>query len=254
MLDNVHIHLECVSCPLIQTSLTCIVVVILRLLCRTVYAHGGGSGSRRGFLGLDDYITMGCMMVLLATCIAITIGSSHGLGRRMASLEPAQQRLALKWNAIIGSIIVWTFSLPKFAIVAILKRILDYGNKTSFMFWSLALTSQACMASSSIWWFKQCSPIAYQWDKSIPGGSCASVNVMINLGYVVSAYSAFLDLLFALYPIPFIMRLNMPLRSRVAVSIALALSGLACFASIYKLAVFGGIFELMDKDPTCKFG
>lgn len=48
------------------------------------------------------------------------------------------------------------------------------------------------------------------------------------------------------------MRLNMPLRSRLAVSFALGLSVLACIVSIYKLAIFGEIFAILEKDPTCK--
>lgn len=120
------------------------------------------------------------------------------------------------------------------------------------MFWSLALSSQACILATSVWWFKQCTPVEYGWDRNIPGGSCASVSVLANLGYFTSAYSAFLDIVFALYPIPFIMRLNMPLKSRIAVSIALGLSSLACIVSIYKLAIFGDIFAILAEDPTCE--
>ncbi|OBT56164.1 hypothetical protein VE04_02477 [Pseudogymnoascus sp. 24MN13] len=72
------------------------------------------------------------------TCILVSIGSHHGLGRHMASLDPPDIMEALKWNAIISSILIWSFSLPKFAIIAILKRILDYGTKTTILFWALA--------------------------------------------------------------------------------------------------------------------
>ena len=130
---------------------------------------------------------------------------------------------ALKWNAIISSILIWSFSLPKFAIIAILKRILNYGRKTTILFWALALSSQACILATSVWWFKQCTPVEYGWDRSTDG-HCAPVKVMADLGYFTSAYSAFLDLFFALYPIPLIMRLNMPFKSRIAVSIALMLA------------------------------
>jgi hypothetical protein len=75
---------------------------------------------------------------------------------------------------------------------------------------------------------------------------------MADLGYFTSAYSAFLDLFFGLYPIPLIMRLNMPFKSRIAVSIALGLSGLACIVSVYKLAIFGQVFEILEQDPTCE--
>ena len=226
-----------------------LVIVILRIICRTILVRGGG---KRGNLGLDDYITIFCIVILLLTCILVNIGSQHGLGRRMHTLEPPQRIEALKWNVIISSILIWSFSLPKFAIIAILKRILNYGLKTSIMFWGLALSSQACILATSVWWFVQCRPVEYGWDRSIDGGSCAPISVLANLGYFTSAYSAFLDLFFALYPIPFIKRLKMPLKSRIAVSIALGLSSLACIVSIYKLAIFGEIFAILEVDPTCK--
>jgi hypothetical protein len=148
---------------------------------------------------------------------------------------------ALKWNVIISSVLIWTFSLPKFAIIAILRRILDYGLKTTILFWGLALSSQACILATSIWWYKQCDPVEFGWDRTIPGGKCASTKVMSDLGYFTSAYSAFLDVFFALYPIPFNMRLNMPLKNRILVSIALGLSILAFVLTIYKLTIFGKI-------------
>ncbi|KAL7622457.1 hypothetical protein AAE478_007962 [Parahypoxylon ruwenzoriense] len=158
--------------------------------------------------------------------------------------------MALKYNVIINAVLVWQFSLPKFAIIAILKRILNYGVKTTILFWGLGLTSQACFLTASIWWFKQCDPVEFGWDKSVQGGTCADVNVMIQLGYFASAYSAFLDLFFAFYPIPFVMRLNMPLRNRLAVAAALSLSSLAFVVSVIKLTIFGEIFDISKTDPT----
>ncbi|KAL2022627.1 hypothetical protein VTK56DRAFT_4971 [Thermocarpiscus australiensis] len=46
------------------------------------------------------------------------------------------------------------------------------------------------------------------------------------------------------------MRLNMPLKTRIWVATAMGLSALACVVSIYKLAIFGQIFEILAVDPT----
>ncbi|KAK2596137.1 hypothetical protein QQS21_006414 [Conoideocrella luteorostrata] len=220
------------------------VTVALRVICRLFLKRGPNGG-----FGLDDYITVLCVAVLLVTCVLVNIGSSHGLGRHMSTLEPEQIVQANRWNVIISSVLIWSFSLPKFAMIAILKRILNYGTKTTIAFWALALSSQACILATSVWWWKQCDPIERGWNRTVEG-TCAPVSVLANLGYFTSAYSAFLDIFFALYPIPFVMRLNMPLKSRIAVSIALGLSALACIVSIYKLAIFGQIFEILAVDPT----
>jgi hypothetical protein len=223
------------------------VIVGLRVFCRAYYAKARGGG-----LGLDDYITLACLAVFLATCILVTIGSHYGLGRHFETLPPEHIVPALKYNVVVSAVLIWTFSLPKFAMISILQRILSPGIKTTVAFWALGLSSQACILATSIWWFKQCDPVEYGWDRNIPGGSCAPVSIMANLGYFTSAYSAFLDVFFALYPIPFIMRLNMPLKTRLAVATAMGLSVLACVVSIYKLAIFGQVFEILAVDPTCK--
>ncbi|KAI0101968.1 hypothetical protein F4776DRAFT_497738 [Hypoxylon sp. NC0597] len=221
------------------------IVVALRIVARLHFSTRLRTG-----LGLDDYITLICLILSFIVCILTTIASEYGLGKHVYELDDNERINALKYNAIINAVLIWQFSLPKFAIIAILKRILNYGTKTAVLFWTLGITSQACILAVSIWWFRQCHPIEFGWDKSIPGGTCADIKIMINLAYFTSAYSAFLDIFFALYPIPFIMRLNMPLRGRLAVAGALSLSSLAFVVSVIKLSALGQAFAISATDPT----
>jgi hypothetical protein len=48
------------------------------------------------------------------------------------------------------------------------------------------------------------------------------------------------------------MRLNMPLKDRILVSIALGLSILAFILTIYKLTIFGEIYLVLAESPTCE--
>ncbi|KAI0846446.1 hypothetical protein F5Y00DRAFT_264640 [Daldinia vernicosa] len=221
------------------------IVVALRVVCRLHY----GTYQRAG-LGLDDYITVLCLVLSLVVCILVTIATDFGLGRHVYELSDYEKTNALKYNAIINAVLIWQFSLPKFALIAILKRILDYGPKTAVLFWALGITSQACILAVSVWWFRQCDPVEFGWDKTIEGGTCADIRVISSLSYFTSAYSSFLDIFFAFYPIPFIMRLKMPLRSRIAVAGALSLSSLAFVVSVIKISALGRAFALSTTDPT----
>ena len=199
---------------------------------------------------MDDYITAVCFFIFAITCVLVTVAHSYGSGRHMDDIQPRENiRQAIKWNVISSAVLIWTFSLPKFAVIATLQRILDFGTRTTIGFWGLAIASQGCILAVSVFWFTQCRPIAKQWDSSVDG-VCSSTKVFSDLGYFVSAYSAFLDLFFGLYPIPFIMRLSMPLKSRITVSTSLGLGVVACSVSIYKLIIFGDIFEIVAKDMT----
>ncbi|KAK9425726.1 putative Integral membrane protein [Seiridium unicorne] len=128
------------------------VIISLRIYCRLRYSTGG---LIRG-LGVDDIITILCWAIFLATCIIVSVGASRGMGKHVDALL-AQRQLteALKWGVITSSVSLWVFSLPKCALVALLQRILNYGTKTTTLFWGdrvtisilLSLNALACVVS-----------------------------------------------------------------------------------------------------------
>ncbi|KAK9802145.1 putative Integral membrane protein [Seiridium cardinale] len=202
-----------------------------------------------GAMGLDDALVGFSWIVLLLTQVFIQIAADYGNGKHFDDLSKNSQIQAMKWNTIIDAVIIWAFSLPKLAIIALLRRILNFGLHTSVLLWGLAFVGQALIFSMSVFVFIQCDPAAKNWDTDLPG-ICLPRGTMIALEYFVSSYSAFLDLFLAVFPAPFIMRLNMPLKTRLAVSGAL---GLGVFASIiqgYKLSIMGASFQLSQNDPT----
>lgn len=120
------------------------------------------------------------------------------------------------------------------------------------MFWALALLSQAGIFAVSVLWWEECTPIAYQWDRSIEGGSCPRLTAIEYMGYVTSAYSSFLDLFYAVYPLPAIMRLQLPLKNRLAISTAMGLTAIGFVVSIYKIVELTNVLPMLPDDPTCE--
>lgn len=230
-----------------------IVIVALRLYCRTQV----GRRKLLGALGLDDLVTLICLLIVLVACILGTVAAGWGLGKHFDSLNEEHQVQSMKYNAIIDAVVIWGFSTPKFAIVCLLKRILNHGIKTSILFWTLALIGQIVILATSIWVFKQCDPVDYQWEQfrtsTKVAGTCGPIHILTNIGYFGSSYSAFLDVFFAIYPVPFVMKLRMPMRNRVSISLSLSLGAVACTISVYKLSILGKAFAIMGDDPTCEF-
>lgn len=180
------------------------------------------------------------------------VASSHGLGQHWNTLKPQEQILALKYNTVINAVINWAFSMPKFAIITLLRKLLSYGTKTTILFWSLALIGQTGILVTSIWCFKQCDPVEKNWNPALEG-KCAPPVILTDIGYFSSSCSAFLDLFFSLYPVPLIMRLNLPLRNRITVSGILGFGAIACIVQIYKLSIMKQTFAIMATDPTCRY-
>lgn len=198
-------------------------------------------------------MTLACLLVIFIFCVLLSAGHGFGVGKHFATLSATNKVEALKWGVVLNTITPWMCTLPKFAIVMTLQRILDFDRWTAILFWGLALTSQATVVVLSMWTVLQCAPVAYQWDKSIDGGWCASSRVYLDMVYFVFAYSTALDAFFALYPVPHVMRLKMPLKTRIGVSLSLSL-GLVGFAiSMYKFSIFPAFGAVVATDPSCKW-
>ncbi|KAI4604325.1 hypothetical protein KJ359_000460 [Pestalotiopsis sp. 9143b] len=220
-------------------------IIALRFYARLTAKPGNWFGA----LGLDDALVGLSWVVLLVAQIFIQIAAGYGNGQHYDTLSRHDQVEAMRWNTMIDAVIIWAFSLPKLAIVALLRRILNYGLHTSVLLWGLAFVGQALIFSMSVFLFIQCSPTEKNWDKTVEG-ICLPDGTMIGIEYFVSSYSAFLDLFLAVFPAPFVMRLNMPLRTRLAVSGALGLGVLASVIQGYKLSIMGASFKYTDEDPT----
>jgi hypothetical protein len=213
------------------------VFVALRLYCRQFH------GARQ--LALDDYLTLFVMFIFCLSVIITNISINYGLGKKFAVVDSQDAESALYWLVMANSVGIWSFSLPKLAIVALIQRILRIraASWTGVILWGLAIISQMTIFVVSVLWYKQCDPVEYQWNRSLDG-SCPGNDMLMSWGYASSSYSAFLDVFFALYPIPAVMQLKMPLRNRISVSAALGLTSIGCAVSVYK------IIELVDVLPT----
>lgn len=200
----------------------------------------------------DDFITLVALSVLLLFCILLTVSRPFGVGKHYQTLSASNKIESLRWAVILTGITPWICTLPKFAIISTIQRILNFGTRTICLFWSLAVASQLTVMGLTIWGLAQCTPIAFQWDRTIEGGTCADPIIYLRYAWAVYIYSTILDIFFALYPVPFIMRLRMPLASRLSVAIPLSLSWVGFAISVFKFSILGRLGAIFVTDPSCK--
>lgn len=77
----------------------------------------------------------------------------------------------------------------------------------------------------------QCWPVEFFWDKTIEGGSCIDINVIVTATYVYSAFSVVCDFTFALLPIVLIWKLNMNTRTKMALVPIMTMACVSVFPS-----------------------
>ncbi|EXJ61019.1 hypothetical protein A1O7_05172 [Cladophialophora yegresii CBS 114405] len=86
----------------------------------------------------------------------------------------------------------------------------------------------------------QCLPVAFNWDKSIRGAKCISINA---LTYGHAGINIFQDVLILALPIPWIMRLKLELNQKIGLVIMFQVGAFACVTAVVRLrfiAEFGG--------------
>lgn len=96
----------------------------------------------------------------------------------------------------------------------------------------------------------QCNPISYFWNKETQSGTCISIDIIIALTYLYSAFNIICDFTFALLPIAIVQGLNMNRRMKIAI---VPLLGMGCIASSAVVVRLAYVETFRDPDFLCKF-
>lgn len=103
----------------------------------------------------------------------------------------------------------------KFSILFFYHRIFIVRK---FHIWCIVVgvVTLAWMLASSLSSILACQPLAYYWDRSIPGGHCANV---ITLGYIITLPLDILtNIALLVMPMPLLWKLQMEFWKKVAVT------------------------------------
>lgn len=101
----------------------------------------------------------------------IVFVNEAGLGRHWPRLTLSQQTLNLKLLIVLSLFNSAAITLPKLAILALYLRVFSRRAFRHAVYTIAAVLIVAWILFASLQ-FGMCTPFAYQWDKTIPGGRC----------------------------------------------------------------------------------
>ncbi|KXH65361.1 integral membrane protein [Colletotrichum nymphaeae SA-01] len=172
---------------------------------------------------LDDHLSV-LSLPLSYTTIALEIWAIRcGNGRHADTLSQEQQSAAILSTISGFPPNVLAYTVPKFAVVALLVRILNPGKMHQVVLWGMATGCLVLVSLCIIILFAQCKPTHAQWDFTVTEKSCWSPWVLVNVA-----------ILTGVYPATVLMRLQMNIKKKVILSTALGIGSISCFISIYK--------------------
>lgn len=134
----------------------------------------------------------------------------------MAAVEARDPSLIVEWaKCLLAFEIVYFISvaLPKIAILCLYLRVFNWKGEMR----TAAITLLAMVAATSlslvITACFQCRPLAFWWDRTIPGGSCIDIQLFFH---AQSIPGFVLDTFIMALPIRTIWSLKLPFHRRVA--------------------------------------
>ena len=166
-----------------------------------------------------------------------------GLGRHIYCLPPEQIPLVLKWSVISQICNIIGIGLAKISVCLCVLRIIGWTRKHLAIFLWLVIAFCAASHFAQVMLFLlQCRPMAAIWDPRIHG-ACFSPHVTYLAGYIGFGLDGFTDLICAAIPIFILHRLQMNVRTKVALCGLLGLGSLTAGCAIAKAVVLKGVFS-----------
>lgn len=127
-----------------------------------------------------------------------------------------------QWNFVNQIVYNPSLTIVKLSILVFLRRLESQSRVVNGLIWSAVTIVVGLFIATLFVDIFQCTPVAYVYDFTIPGGKCIDQGAF----YVsTAAVNLFTDLLVLSVPIIITWNLQMPLRRKIAVCIILCLGG-----------------------------
>lgn len=183
-------------------------------------------------LELDDWLAGTAMAFTFAVNLLEFLGVFWGEGQHSFMVRQEVQDFAHKSTLITLWLMLFALLSLKGSILALYHRI--FGHIVTFkriVFASAAVILVTHVLGTLLYTFS-CHPVAYAWDKTIPGGTCWNLHaVMIGMSSVDLATGLWLLCL----PVPVLMRMQASMLRRLILIVLFVVGGFACIAAAIRI-------------------
>ncbi|KAL2788750.1 hypothetical protein BJX66DRAFT_308180 [Aspergillus keveii] len=206
----------------------------------------------RGFLikafGWDDAVMVVAMAFYLMFSGCMIGGAIYGTGKKFAVLTAHQRVTAMKYWWLCEIAYCFASIGCKVSVCIFLMRI----TVKRLHIWLLSAVMAFTVLTGLLFMFimlLQCKPLEYFWTRTALDptieGSCISIEIVITMTYVYSAFAALCDFTVGILPIFIVRKLHMRRKTKLAV---VGILGMACIASSAVIVRFPYVKTFRDPD------
>ncbi|KAL9004182.1 MAG: hypothetical protein Q9188_002997 [Gyalolechia gomerana] len=190
--------------------------------------------------GWDD-----ALIVLIHLCL-LTYTCTLGLGKHEVTIPLEQIPKVIKWIFINGPWGIMGVAIPKLAVVIFLSRIVGpTKRKQIWALYFMVITLIILSFVAAVLLFAQCDPPNHAWHPT-EEAECWNPNVVADYSLFVGSYSAFNDLVLAIYPSLIVYSLQMSTARKVSLSLIMGLGVFACVCAIIRTTKLASIKTFED--------
>ncbi|KAL7800067.1 hypothetical protein V8C37DRAFT_3685 [Trichoderma ceciliae] len=201
-----------------------VLIIILRLTARII---------TKASLQMSDWLILFAWLNFVVFDISFALVVKYGGGRHIILVtDPNHARMLQVINIINENLYCVCMAFIKFSILSMYHSIFPQ-KRFHYCLAAVAVFMALWAISCAFVAIFQCTPIAFGWDPTIPGGFCVNYGALVLVAGICNIITDFVILAM---PIPLVLKLNLsPQRKRMVIFI-FAMGGSACIVSIVRLA------------------
>ncbi|KAK3986486.1 hypothetical protein QBC44DRAFT_333307 [Cladorrhinum sp. PSN332] len=200
-------------------------------------------------MGWDDYVISAAWVLILTNSILLILTVPYTFGGDPSTFTLADVIYSNKLAVLSQPIWAWSMATIKIAVAGMLLRLERRKPVRTFLWVMVGLQILVCLYSTFAS-LLQCIPLRAAWDLLglVTDAKCWSKSAIRVNSICVSSFNVVTDVIFALMPVTFLRKVQIPLRERVVIAMLMGLGVFASAASIVK-AVIAANFGRTD-DPN----
>ena len=203
-LADISTHL---SIPALVFSIVTPLVVLARFIARCT--HGN-------HLGADDWTILASLVFGETVSICMIIACEWGFGKHTKELPKPLVTRTLELYFYAQIFYKVTFGLTKVSILLLYLRVFGVWRFFRWLCWLMIGLVMSFTIASVIASIFQCSPVSYAFNKVLPAGQHGSCIDLTKFWYANAGFNIGSDSIIILMPIFPVKKLNIPLRSKIA--------------------------------------
>ncbi|KAK1991661.1 hypothetical protein LX36DRAFT_336238 [Colletotrichum falcatum] len=189
----------------------------------------------RDFFG-DDVLVIIAALFTFGICSLLPLATDFGLGQHSSGIDAAvldeNTRKLLQLLFFANILYPCAIAFTRLSAICSFLRLIAERYARWLLFATAGLTGAFALACVFAVIF-QCTPISGAWDPAASGG--ASCYPFLDFLRVSTAINIAIDALLCTMPLAYLLRMEMPLRDKVLVTVLFAFAGLSCAAVTTKL-------------------